>query len=664
MRKQKSPSEHLYNFFYTLFKRKYLLILIFMATFAGILSGTYLIDPMWKATAKIRVQFNPKNQLTMLEGITTPGAVVAGVNPANDVIQMLMSREIAEAVIKKFERDKLWQKKVNSPEKTREIIRWHIKDIFINKPMDLLRFLGILSGQPDNYLAMAVDEFKKDLLDIELEEDTTVVNVSVWGESPDIATSMSNTLVTFLLKKNLDFNKSPIRDIISTTMQQMREAEKELSHAQESLRKFKEESGLVLYDEEASILLQRLDKYETELSSMENQMISLTMEKSSEHPDVRSLSARISEYKNIIIPKVRSALLKLPLKEAELSKISQELKVREDLYSALKQKVLELEVLKNSSTGDLEIKVVDPAKVYSYVKPDWPRWIINIPLGFIGSILTGVLFIFFVEYWNSSFKSVKELEENFNIPVLGAVPQAGFFSRKEIDAIRMKNIAPVIPSPSVIKNSNAALSHCDTLADSILIKKRTNNCKRYLITSPGQGEGKSTVISLIGQLLAIRSVKVLLVEANLRNPSLEKLFNVKAVKGLIDYYHGDATQSEIIYNVDGIDVIFTGNLSANQSPPFEIYNSNRINMLLNEARERYDFIFTDSPCIKKYNDALSLTSFTDGVILVVEANRTPERLIHMSQEKIKAVGSNIRGIILNRQINYVPDMVQNIITLL
>lgn len=664
MQKIQSPSEHLYNFFYVIFKRKLLILAVFIATFTGIIFGTYLVDPMWKATAKIRVQFNPKQQLVMLEGITTPGAVVAGVNPANDVIQMLMSRDIAESVVKKYERDKLWEERVNSPEKTREIIRWHIKDIFINTPMDLLRYLGILSSQPDNYLAMAVDEFKKDLLDIELEEDTTVVDVSVWGESPEIATSMSNDLVQLLLLKNLDSSKSPIRDIISSTMLQVQEAEKNLADAQEALRKFKEDSGLVLYDEEASILVQRLAAYETELSAMENQMISLTIEKSSEHPDVRALSARISEYKNKVIPEIKSALLKLPLQEAELSKISQELKVREGLYSVLKQRVLELEVLKNSSTGDLEIKVLDPAKVYSYVKPDWPRWIINIPLGFIGSMLTGIFFIFFIEYWNSSFKSVKELEDNLDIPVLGAVPKAGFFKGMGIGPKRLKTSTPVMHSDPVTIHSNGAFAHCDTLTDTILFKRNMANCKRYLITSPGQGDGKSTVISIIGQFLAKRSAKVLLVEADLRNPSFEKIFNVNAEKGLIDYYRGDAALLEIINKVNGIDVVFAGNRSVSQFTPGEIFGSPRISALLKDLETKYDFIFMDSPCIKKYNDALNLIPIVDGVILVVEANRTPERHIRMSQAKIHAAGSSISGLILNKQVNYVPDMVQNIISFL
>src|SRR3989304_93429 len=104
---EKKPNEFLYDLLYVLFKRKYLAISLFIFTFVGIVFGTYLVTPIWKATAKVRVQLNPKQQLTMYQGITTPGGEIGGVNPANDIVQILTSRAIAEEVVKKFNREEL-----------------------------------------------------------------------------------------------------------------------------------------------------------------------------------------------------------------------------------------------------------------------------------------------------------------------------------------------------------------------------------------------------------------------------------------------------------------------------------------------------------------------------------------------------------------------------
>jgi tyrosine-protein kinase Etk/Wzc len=666
MNKQKSQGEYLYNFLYTIFKRKYLIVAIFITTFVGIIFGTYLVLPLWKATAKIRVQYSPKEQLTMFEDITTPGTAVPGVNPANDVVQILISRELAEKVVKIFGRDKLLEKRDHSPESTREIIRWYINDFLIDKPKKFLQSLGILSETPKNYLAMAVEELQKDLEDIGLEENTTVVNVAVWGESPEISTAMTNTIIQLLLEKNLMASKTPIDETIKLTQKQLEKADQDLRIAQERLRQFKEKSKLVLYSEEASILLQRLDKYEAELHSMVSNLESMKIEKSEDHPEVKSLETRIDEYKKIIIPGIKRDIASLPLKEVELTNLNQELKARDDLYYTLKKKILELEVLKNSSIGDLELKVIDPASVYSYVKPDWPRWIINIPLGFIASILVSLGFVFFLEYWNSSFNSVKEIEENISLPVFGSVPKFGFLKKQRLThALKIKtfkNSEHTLSFKASYQRCTELLAHYDSLADALYLSSGKLTNKLFLITSAGKSEGKSTIAAILGKILTLRGKRVLLIEANLRTPSFEHILKIKRDKGLVDYYLEYSDLKDIIVSINGIDVIFAGDPSAHHIDPFEIFSSDRMETLLEYAKTNYDLILLDSPCIKWFKDPLILTSLSESVILIVEANHTPKRVIVMAIEKIKSAGGQIKGIILNKQTKYVPSILQDFIS--
>lgn len=666
MDEKKSQSEYLYDILYTIFKSKYLFLIIFLTTFGGIIFGTYLVTPLWQATARIRVQYNPKQQLTMFETVTTPGAVVSGINPANDVIQLLTSRELAEKVALKFQRDKLWEIRTNAPETTREIIRWHINDFLIGNIVRFLQYLGILTDQPDNYLAMAVEELQEDLEEIDLEEDTTIVMASLWAESPERATAITNYLVELLLEKNREISEAPVNRSISATKEQLSKAERDLGEIQERLRKFKEESKLVLYNEEANILLQRLDKYESELNSMESQMASLKVEKSEDHPAAKSLQARINEYKDIYMPQIKKDLMSLPLKEVEVTKLTQELKVREGLYTTLKQKVLELEVLKNSPLGDVELKVIDPAKVYLYVKPDWPRWVVNIPLGIIGSVITGLFFIFFTEYWNNSFKSVKELEENILTPVLGAIPRFSFFSKKtlldSLANVTSGNYKRSLPLKLIEQRNIKFIDQYSHVADAILLKSNTSGGNLFLITSPGPGEGKSTVATILGQILSLRNKRVLLIDANLRAPSLEDIMHTNENRGLLDYFAGRSGLEDIIVNAKGMDVIFAGAQSFTKNiDPFEVISSAKMEILLKDVKTKYDFIFIDSPCIKKFKDPLVLSALSDGVILAVEANRTPKRAILMSLDKVKALDGQVKGIILNKRADYVPEVLQNLL---
>lgn len=666
MEKKKTESEFLYNILYTIFKKKYMALAVFFVTFTGIIFGTYLTTSLWKATAKVRVQYNPKQQLAMLKSVTTPGTEVPGVNPANDVIQMLTSRELAEKIALKFKRDELWDKRTNNKtESTKEIIRWHIHDVLIGKPIEFLQYLGILTKQPDNYLAMAVDELQEDLEEIELEEDTTIVDVAVWGESPEIATDMSNTLVQLLLGKNLDSSRRTIDVIIKLSQEQLATAEKNLRAVQEDLRKFKEESELVLYDEEATILLQRLDKYDSELKTSENQLASMRIEKSLEHPEVKSIEAKINEYKNTIIPKLKSDLHKLPLKEVELAKLTQELKVRDQLYSTLKNQMLELEALRNSSMGDVGLKVIDPAKVYSYVKPDWPRWVINIPLGLIGSILVSLGFIFFTEYWNTSFKSVKELEGSFPLQVLGSIPKFSFLEKKKLleslkrritESKEKKSLARIVQEERFLE----PLAGFNHIVDIMMLDIKKSQDKVFLITSQGPGEGKTLLTSILSEIFAIRGKRVLLIEGNLRTPALAKTLGIDGNKGLVDYYVHDLPLKDIIVNINGINVIPAGSSQPDKHiDPFEILSSEKMERLLQDAKGQYDLIFVDSPCLKKFKDVIALSTMSDKVLIIIEANETPKRSIVMAIDKINGAGGQIKGFILNKQINYVPPVIQS-----
>ena len=659
MKEQITQSEQLYAILYSFFKRKYLATAIFLATFIGILFGTYLTTPLWQATAKVRVQHNPKQQLAMFEGITTPGGVISSINPANDVVQMIVSRELAEDVAKAFNRDKLWEMRTNSPEATRDIIRWHISDTLIGVPIRFLRSLGILTKSPDNYLAMAVEEIQEDLEDIKLEADTTIVNVSIWGESPEIATGMANKLVELLIKKNLEASVTPIAGMIDATAVQLSIADKNLKTAQENMRNFKEKSGLVLYNEEAGILLRRHDEYKSKLREMESQMAALKIEKHETHPEVKSLEAKIMEYKGII-RKVKRELKALPLKEVEVARLGWDLEVRENLYSTVKEKSLELEALMNTSTGDLELKIIDKAKVYSFVKPDWPRWVINILLGFIGSGFLSIGFVFFVEYWDTSFKSVKELEDDLRMPVLGSVPKLSQRQkRKLLDSLTNVPVGNVQSSSPIRR-----LLHINTdaqFADMMLLESRNSGGQLLLVTSPGQREGKTTYAAILSRVLSQRAKKVLVIEGNMRFPTLEEQFDEQMHKGLIDYYVHNAGLEDIVVSKDGVDIIFAGNPAASSVGPLEMFTSQKMAELFQRVRMEYDFIIVDSPPIKGFKDPLALAAQSDGVVLVVEANQTPRRSIVMAIDKIQGVGGTVAGIVLNKQVNYVPKVILSLL---
>ena len=673
MKDHKSQGEHLYSFFYTLFKRKYFILAVFLTTFGGILFGTFLVTRLWKATAKIRVQNSPKQQLTMFEGMTTPGTTITGINPANDVIPLLTSRELAERIVLEFRRDEIWKRRMEAPEGLRDEI-FFFMDNYIN-PMAYLSKLGISPKSPVNYLAKAVGELQNDLEQIELEADTTIVNVSIWGESPQTATDMTNMLVQLLMEKNIEFSRAPIVEMIKLTRNQLGEVERNLRDVQQRLKAFKQETGFVLFSEEANILLQRLDMYESKLMELEGQLLSMKLEKRSDHPDMKSLEVVIEEYRNVMIPEVKEELQSLSMEDIVYQNLQEELQIREGLYTMLEEKVLALELMRDSPIGDLEIKIVDHARVYSNVRPDWPKAMINSVLGFIASIFTGIFLAFFVEYWDSSYRSVMKLEEDIKVTVLGAIPRFSWLDKRRLfNQFGAKSDVPKEDQYSEGDNDqreSRSLMQYSLLADQLLLDEKAKHGRRYLVTSPGQGEGKTYVVALLSRILASHGKRVLVIEANFRTPSFgaflgrfsrfRKSTAGRRTIGLFDFCVGAVELSDVVTDVRGIDVIFAGSPPSPLTDYSGVLSTLKTRDELHQLMREYDFVFIDSPNIKEYRDPNLLSALSDGVVLVAEANKTPRRAILMALQRLKDLDSNLEGIILNKRVNYIPNAIQNLI---
>ena len=118
----------------------------------------------------------------------------------------------------------------------------------------------------------------------------------------------------------------------------------------------------------------------------------------------------------------RDEAVSFSVKDAELEGFNRRVETNKKLYRNLLDKYSELEVQKAFQISGYDLKIIDKAFVPDDENPDWPKWILVIPLGFMGSLLLSFGAIFFIEYWNESFKSPNEIEERLALPVLCTIP--------------------------------------------------------------------------------------------------------------------------------------------------------------------------------------------------------------------------------------------------
>ncbi|PBB06508.1 CpsD/CapB family tyrosine-protein kinase [Salimicrobium humidisoli] len=167
------------------------------------------------------------------------------------------------------------------------------------------------------------------------------------------------------------------------------------------------------------------------------------------------------------------------------------------------------------------------------------------------------------------------------------------------------------------------------------------------VTSAGPSEGKSLTTANLAIVFAQQGKRVLLVDGDLRKPTVHYTFRLDNVSGLSNYVagHGD-TVREIAQptQVDGLDIVTSGPIPPN---PSELLGSARMEAFIDEAKQKYDLVIFDSPPVLAVTDSQVLTSQTDGALLVVRNKKTEKEAANRSKELLEQAKAKVLGIVLN-----------------
>lgn len=170
--------------------------------------------------------------------------------------------------------------------------------------------------------------------------------------------------------------------------------------------------------------------------------------------------------------------------------------------------------------------------------------------------------------------------------------------------------------------------------------------KVLAITSSSQGEGKSTTIANLANLYALKGKKILLIDLDLRRPTVHYYFNLANEKGITDYCSDKVSEKELINKIKpGLDIIVRG-----EDTPFptKVLESNKINDLINRLKDQYDYILLDTPPISVVSDALLVSRYAEGFVFVAEQSRTKKSDLKESLKVLKNHNVNLIGVVLTR----------------
>lgn len=212
-------------------------------------------------------------------------------------------------------------------------------------------------------------------------------------------------------------------------------------------------------------------------------------------------------------------------------------------------------------------------------------------------------------------------------------------------------IAKRVVSRSLIAYMNPAHKISEqfrTIRNNIRYAADGGTIRSLLVTSPSDGDGKSTAAVNLAVSMAQRGEQVLLIDANLRNPTLHKIFGAQISPGLYNLLSGQLAFAEAVQSteVEGLDLLTSGPAGANKA---DLLDSHAMRLLMETATERYDRIVVDCPAVLSAPDTTALANKMDGVVLLLRCGKTTHGKALEAKQSLTFAGANIVGAILNQK---------------
>ena len=331
----------------------------------------------------------------------------------------------------------------------------------------------------------------------------------------------------------------------------------------------------------------------------------------------------------------------------EYSVLKRDADSNRQLYQDLQQRLKEAGV--SAGLRSSNIRVVDVARTPTYpIKPDIPR---NLEVGFLFGLACGIGLAFVLESLDTSIRNMEELGAISTLPALGTIPlqlSTNGYLRKRLKAVSPnteKSESPALVTYTRPKSEAAEAYRA--LRTSILLSSFGAPPKVILITSALPQEGKTTISANSALVLAQRGSRVLLIDADLRRPGIDKLFGFRSRGGLSTLISGVDKLEDVVVpfaQVPNLWILPSGPIPPQ---PVELLGSTVMKDHIARWRNEFDHIIIDTPPCLSVTDAVVLSPEADRVILVARAGKTTKPALRRACDLLLHVNARVMGIVLN-----------------
>ncbi len=647
------------DLFHILLKRKWIPIACLVSFVAITAVASFRATRMYRATAQVEIE---KESIKLLSFQEVVDVDTTDVDYYNTQYKILRSRSLAETVAAK------------------------------------LRAAG--NPQDGRLTRNTILEMTK----VEPVRNSRLVDVIAESAIPQQAARVANVLAEVYIEQDLNKKVESVRMASEKLAEELTKAKTRLDESERKFTEYKERNNIVSLNEKQNLVLEELSRLNeaaatarTERLKKEaryNQLKSLPLEQlgheeevisdpsiqslrqselaslqtvemlakryGNKHPSMISVRAELARLREAIdqqIPKIveeaknlwekarsqeeqlvqavekkKQEVIEFTRRVNQYESLAREVDTNKKLFDEILNRTRETDI--SQRTEKSNIRIVDRADVPK--SPFKPRTKLNLILALTAGVIVGTGAAFFVEHLNDTVEDPADIEGFLAKPFLRAVPViSGEYNELEEKA-KVTHLSPQSTTSEAYK----------TLLASIHYSPSANGIRTILVTSSGPAEGKTTTLTNLGIAAALNGKKVLLVDSDLRKPTLHKIFGLRKDIGFTDYLVGEAGLGHIVQETDipNLSVIARGTSSPN---PSGLISSDRMKEFPALVKDNFDLILFDSPPCMVVADSLIIANLVDAVVNVTQSGRYSRKLVGRGLDLLDGVNANVLGVVLN-----------------
>ena len=359
---------------------------------------------------------------------------------------------------------------------------------------------------------------------------------------------------------------------------------------------------------------------------------------------VNGLNARITALDDLR-GRSSAAMQAMPEAEAEEVRHTQNLETMQKMADQLRDEYQKARIAEAVEGGQVEI--LDYAAL-----PDQPiptRGLLKLMLALLVGLLIASGTAFALEQMNNVIREPEDLEGTLAVPGLAVIPRFEADSNTVTARLRLTRNSRGKGKRQLITVADTQSTGAEAyrkLRTNLIFARTLNQMHRLLVTSASESEGKSTVTANLGVTFAQQGMRVLLIDGDLRRPTLHRMFAVTQAPGFTQVVLGQETVENAIRptRVEGLFVMPAGTIPPN---PAELLGQEQCSALLAQLAGEFDMVLIDSSPVSAAADAIILATLADGVLMVVRAGETDRSAAQYAVQQIERVGAKVVGAVLN-----------------